>query len=280
VTAGAAITIVSWAGTQIPQRIIAMAADTRRCDGHVVTRSVAIRAWQRAMQANHVATYPRVIEARWRKRPLGMALTTTRRQRIAVNIVLAVTVDAHVPSALQRSIIAMAAFARNIVVSAGQREVTHIVEWLNIGERLGVMALLARGAVLAFVHIRLRVTAITVDWPRLERLRRMAVRAPDIQVFAFQLKLRHRVVIELIVTGFDVAAFAFVTEPTFVHVVVGVAALRRTVLRRPGIFAGWVTVFAFVLFVLAFERPFGVFVVGKFQRSPRARGMAARASFT
>ncbi len=278
-TGGTSIARVGWvrgaADVDIPQRIIAMAADTRRRGGNVIAGLVAIRAWQRAMQANHVAAYPRVIEARWGKRPLGMALATSRRQCIAVNVVLAVTVDAHVAGALQWTIIPVTALAGNIVMRARQREVANIVQRLDIGKRLGVMALLARGAVLAFVHIRLRVTAITVDWPRLERLRRMAVRAPDIQVFAFQLKLRHRVVIELIVTGFDVAAFAFVTEPTFVHVVVGVAALRRAVLGRAGVFARWVTVFALVLFVLAFERPLGVFVVGEFQRRPRARCMAA-----
>jgi len=143
------------------------------------------------MQANHVAADPRVIKARWRKRPLSMALATPRRQRVAMDVILAMAVDAHIAGTLQWTIIAVTAFAGNIVMCTRQREVANIVQWLNVGERLGVMALLTRRAVLAFVHIRLRVTAITVDRPRLECLRRMTVRAPDIQVFAFQLKLRH-----------------------------------------------------------------------------------------
>lgn len=64
---GTAVTVVRRARPYIPQRIIAMAADTRRRGGNVIAGLVAIRARQRAMQANHVAAYPRVIEARWGK---------------------------------------------------------------------------------------------------------------------------------------------------------------------------------------------------------------------
>lgn len=107
----------------------------------------------------------------------------------------------------------------------------------------------------------------------------MAIRATNFEMFAVERKPSHRIVIELIVAGLHVAAFALVTKPTFVHVIISVTTLRRAVLGRAREFAGWVTVFAFVLLVLTLERPLGIFIVAECQRGPGTRHMTTRALF-
>lgn len=57
-----------------------MATHARCSDGSVVAGLVTVSAWQRAMQPNHVTADAGVVEARRRKRPLGVALATARRQ--------------------------------------------------------------------------------------------------------------------------------------------------------------------------------------------------------
>lgn len=135
------------------------------------------------------------------------------------------TVDAHITSALQRPIITMATLTGNIIVGTRQREIANVMQRLDVGEGLGVVALLARRAILAFVNIRFRVTTGTIQWARLEGLRWMTVAAANVEVFAVEPKLRHRIVIELIIAGFEVAALAFVTEAAFVHIIISVTAL-------------------------------------------------------
>ena len=68
-------------------------------------------------------------------------------------------IDAHVARALQRAIIAMTTLAGNIVVGTRQRKIANIMQRLNVGEGLGVVALLAGRSILAFVNIRFWVTA-------------------------------------------------------------------------------------------------------------------------
>ena len=53
----------------------------------------------------------------------------------------------------------------------------------------------------------------------------MAIAATNIEMFAIEAKLRHRIVIEFIVAGFQVATFALVTEAAFVHIIISVTAL-------------------------------------------------------
>jgi hypothetical protein len=87
------------------------------------------------------------------------------------------------------------------------------------------VALLALCAVLTFVNIGLGVTTRAVRWARLEGLGWMAIAAAYVEMFAIEAKLRHRIVIELIIAGFKVATLALVTKAAFVHIVISVAAL-------------------------------------------------------
>src|ERR1044071_7751121 len=125
--------------------------------------------------------------------------------------------------------------------------------------------------------------AEAVGRPRLERHRRMAVRAPRGQVLAVEPERRHRVVVEDVVAGLDVALLALLAEPALVRVVILVAALGRA--RRVGLdeLALGVTRLALVLLVLAFERErvdlaLGVLgerlVVIELERVPGARDVA------
>jgi hypothetical protein len=127
VAARAGLTVVGRTQGYIAQRIVTVATNAGCRDGSVVAGFVTVSAWQRAVQPNHVTANPGVVEACRCERPLGVALATARRQRIVVNIILTMTVDAHVTSALQRPIIAMAALTRNIVVRARQREIAYIM---------------------------------------------------------------------------------------------------------------------------------------------------------
>src|SRR5262249_33714742 len=148
------------------------------------------------------------------------------------------------------------------------------------------VALRAAGAVLAAVHLGLGVTAEAVGRPRLERDRWMAVVAPHLEVLSVEVERRHRVVVEDVVAGLDVALLALVAEPLLVRVVVGVAALRRA--RRVGLgeLALGVTRLALVLEVLALERELAdlaLRVLGErllvieLERVPGARRMAQHA---
>lgn len=99
------------------------------------------------------------------------------------------------------------------------------MQGLDVREGLGVVTLLAGRTILAFVDIRLWMAAGTIQWSRLEGLRWMAIGAAHLEVFAVQPEFRHGVVIELVITGFQVTAFALITEATFVDVIIGVTAL-------------------------------------------------------
>ena len=169
-TASAGRAVVRRAQAYIAQRIVTMATNAGCSDSRVIAGFVTVSAWQRAVQPNHVTANPGVVEACGCERPLSVALATARRQRIVVYIILAMTIDAHVTSALQRTIIAMAAFTGNIVVSTRQREIADIMQWLDVGKGLGIVALLALGAVLAFVNIWLGMTTGAIRWARLKGL--------------------------------------------------------------------------------------------------------------
>ena len=99
-TASAGRAVVRRAQVYIAQCIVTMASNSGCGDGSVVAGFVTVSAWQRAVQPNHITADAGVVEACRCKRPLGVALAAARRQRIVVNIILAMTVDAHVTSAL------------------------------------------------------------------------------------------------------------------------------------------------------------------------------------
>lgn len=96
----------------------------------------------------------------------------------------------------------------------------------------------------------------------------MAVDTTRLQVAAIEDEPRHCVVIEFVVTRFEVTTFTVLAQTALVHVVVGVTTRGGTILRGAGVLPGWVAVFTAAIFMLAFERPFGVFIMRKFERSP------------
>ena len=71
-----------------------MAAVARRRGASEVALLVAVVTRKRAVQAIEVATHARVVEARGRKGPLGVAGPASWGQRVGVNIILSVAVDA------------------------------------------------------------------------------------------------------------------------------------------------------------------------------------------
>src|SRR5262245_64851463 len=73
------------------------------------------------------------------------------RQRIVVDVVLAVAVDAQVAGAGERAVVLVAALARQVVVHALEREVTDVVQRLDVLPGPRRVALRAAGAVLALV---------------------------------------------------------------------------------------------------------------------------------
>ena len=79
---------------------------------------MTIRARQRAVQARKIAAHLTVVEARWRKRPLIVALAATRRERIGMNVILSVAVDAQVSRAGEPLIAYVAAIAALLIVSS------------------------------------------------------------------------------------------------------------------------------------------------------------------
>ena len=236
------------------------------------------------MQPRQVAAHARVIEARRRERPLRVALAALRRQRVVVDVVLPVAIDAEIAAARERPVIAMAALARDVVVRALEREVADIVEGLDVLPRARAVALLAARAVLALVNRGLGMAAEARGRSRPERDGRVAVRAPDSQVLAVEVERRHRVVVEQVVARLEVTLLALLAEPALVGVVIRMATLVRAVARRVLELACLgMTRLARVVLVLALELEPGLAirvlsnVVLELQRVPRARRVTRRA---
>ena len=185
------------------------------------------------MYSCKVAADGGVVEARGRKRPLGVALTASRRQRVGVNVVVAVTVDAQVARAAERSIVLVAPLARDVVVRAFEREVAHVVQRFDIAPVLVGVTGLAYGAVLAFVDFWLWVTTEAVFWPWLEGDLGMALAALAPQVLSLKFEVAHGVVIEDHVARLQVTGLALLAEFAFVHVVLGVQPSALQVLGVP-----------------------------------------------
>ena len=78
-------------------------------------------------QLFQIAPDAAVIELRRRERPLRVALAALGRQRVAVHVVLAVAVQTQVAAARERTVVLVAAFAREVVVRALEREVADVM---------------------------------------------------------------------------------------------------------------------------------------------------------
>ena len=236
-----------------------------------VATLVTVEARQRAMHRRQATAYSRVIETRRGKRPLRMALAAAWRQRVAMDVVLAVAVDAQISRARQRPVIAMASRACQVVVATFEGEVADVVHRSDVAEGLRRVALLARSAVLAAMHIGFGMTAKAGRRPRLERHRWMTIHAANLQMLPGELEARHGVVAEDVVTGFDVTAPAFVTEPSLVRVVDRMASNGAAVGRRAGEHAlGMTAVAGWNRRVQSREREFRIVVI-KARGFPNAR---------
>ena len=127
---------VPWCGRRVStfaRRIVAVAAHALRATAPTkLPALVAVEARERAVEARQVAADARVIEARRRERPLRVALAAAGRQRVVVDVVLAVAVDAQVARAGERAVVLVAALARDVVVHAAQREVADVVQRLDV----------------------------------------------------------------------------------------------------------------------------------------------------
>ena len=125
-----------------------------------------------------------------------------------MDVVLAMAVEAKVARPSERSRILVASHAGEVVVHPSQRKIADIVQRLNIRKCSRGMALFALRSVLTFVNFRLGMASVAVGRSRLERDRRMAIRAPHLEVFPIEVKCRHRVVVENVVPSLLVAPLA------------------------------------------------------------------------
>src|SRR5438874_12193829 len=99
------------------------ALPTNRRQPDEVAVLVAVEARERAVQPGQVAADAAVIELRRRERPLRVALAAPRRQRVLVDVILAVAVQTEIARAGERTVVLVAALARDVVVLALEREV-------------------------------------------------------------------------------------------------------------------------------------------------------------
>lgn len=171
----------------------------------VVALLVAIGTRQGSVQTCEVATNLRVIKARRSKGPLVVALSALRRERIGVNVVLPVAVDAQVARACETAIVDVAAIATLLIVSALKTKVANIVQSDDVRETLSCVARSAVCTKLPFVNLWLgvtRATAKAVGRPRLKGDAWMAIGAAHGEVLAGQLVVTLGVVIEDVLASF------------------------------------------------------------------------------
>tara|TARA_R110002095_G_scaffold200282_2_gene180459 strand:- start:22 stop:603 length:582 start_codon:yes stop_codon:yes gene_type:complete len=171
----------------------------------VVALLVAIGARQGSVQPREVAANLRVIKARRSKGPLVVALSALRRERICVNVVLPVAVDAQVARACETAIVDVAAIATLLIMSALKTKVANIVQSDDVRETLSCVARGAVGTKLSFVNLWLWVTCATtkaVGGPRLKGDAWMAISAAHGEVLAGQLVVTLGVVIEDVLASF------------------------------------------------------------------------------
>jgi len=157
------------------------------------------------MQPSEIAADLGVVESRGCKGPLVVAGTATRRERVRVNVVLPVAVDAQVARASEPAIIDMAAVATLLIVGALEVEIANIVKSNDVRETLSRMAGCAVGSELAFVNLGFGVTRAAtkaIGGSRLKGNAWMAVGAPNREVLTREFEITLRVVIENILASF------------------------------------------------------------------------------
>ncbi len=174
-------------GSALPCRLFLVADVARSRGPAVVALFVAIDARQGAVQPGQVAANAHVVEARWGEGPLGVARAAPRRERVCVNVILPMAVDAEISRAGQTAIVHVASLAALLVVSALEVKVTNVVKSDDVRETLSRMARRAVGAELSLVNARLgmtRAAAIAILRSRLERHAGVTIRAGDREVLA------------------------------------------------------------------------------------------------
>ncbi len=189
-----------------------MAGDALRRGPAKVASPVAIHARQCAVLAIQIAANFRVVELRRGERPLVVAGTATRGERVRVDVILSVAVDAQVTGARKAPIVDVTAIAALLIVGTFELEVTDVVKRNNVREGVGGVAGLANCAELALVYLRLwvaRALAIAVRGARLECHAGMTIGAANRQVLAGQNVVTLRVVVEDILARLQVTALAF-----------------------------------------------------------------------
>ena len=105
-----------------PRGVIEVASVALAVQAAELPTLVAIVTRHNPVSAGEKTADCTMIEARWRKRPLCVALSTARRQSVGVDAVVAVAVDTQVAGSTQAPRIDVARGARSSVVSAAQRE--------------------------------------------------------------------------------------------------------------------------------------------------------------
>ncbi len=214
------------------------------------------------MHSRQIATDRTVVELGGSEGPLGVAGSAARGQRIGVHVVLSMAVDAQVPRPGQAAVVNMAAIASLLIVSPFKVEVSNIVQSANIRKTLCRMAGFALGTKLPQVYFGLGMASApskAIGGTRLEGHAGMAIGAGNGDVLARQLEVTQQVVIEDVFSGFQVALVALFAQAFFVHIVFGMAAFCRTILRCTRELLCWVALFAFRNFVVKTEqRPLGI----------------------
>ena len=150
------------------------------------------------------------------KGPLIVAGAAARRERVGMDIILAVAVDAQVTGAGEAPIVNVAAVAALLIVGSLQLEVTHIVQGNDVRERVCGMASLTDGSELPLMHLGLgvaRTSAVAVLGSRLKGHTGVAIRATHREVLTGELVVALAIVVEDVFAGLQVTVFALFAQP-------------------------------------------------------------------
>lgn len=139
-----------------------------------------------------------------------MALAATRRQRVIVNVVLAMAGDAHVAGSSEGPIVFMTPFAIYLIVLAVQRERADVMQWFDILKATGVVAGFANRAKLAFVDLWLFMAGETIGCQRFKVYGFVTRRTSHFEMLPFQRITTHGVVIERNLASFHMTLLATV----------------------------------------------------------------------
>lgn len=109
-----------------------MTRNALRRGSSIVAGVVAVGTRQGAVLSVEVTANFGVIELRRRKGPLVVAGATARRERVGMDVVLAVAVDAQVPRAREPTIVDVAAIAALLIVCPLELEVANIMQGYDV----------------------------------------------------------------------------------------------------------------------------------------------------